>query len=104
MLRRYLRSIYEMISSVTTKRAADQQHVKKVELDGPPAAKVQRKPKITTYAMLLAYEGRNYFGMQVYFKIHVDKTYFILFAWRVKNYNNLDKLMIHHTNFAISSH
>uniref|UniRef100_A0A915LRT3 tRNA pseudouridine synthase n=1 Tax=Meloidogyne javanica TaxID=6303 RepID=A0A915LRT3_MELJA len=33
-------------------------------INGPTSPKIQRKPKKVKYAMLLAYQGQNYFGMQ----------------------------------------
>lgn len=33
-------------------------------IKGPTSPKIQRKPKKVKYAMLLAYQGQNYFGMQ----------------------------------------
>ena len=71
MLKRFLRSLLGMIadnsssSNEVRKRAADEAVSGAAKAEEQPAVKKERRPKNVKYAMLLSYQGQNYFGMQV---------------------------------------
>uniref|UniRef100_A0A914LLA5 Pseudouridine synthase I TruA alpha/beta domain-containing protein n=1 Tax=Meloidogyne incognita TaxID=6306 RepID=A0A914LLA5_MELIC len=69
MIKRFIRSFLEMlnntsIESTNALRKRSAEETANSVINGPTSPKIQRKPKKVKYAMLLAYQGQNYFGMQ----------------------------------------
>ncbi|KAF7633058.1 tRNA pseudouridine synthase [Meloidogyne graminicola] len=67
MIKRFIRSFLQMInnfSSIESTNALRKRSADETIINEAISPKIQRKPKKVKYAMLLAYQGQNYYGMQ----------------------------------------